>query len=89
MFQLNKICNNILTIDLIGKDFGLIKYGIAILYPKSAFQHSSEKFDFKYTTIRRDFLKYKRRNIHRKVENVLVVQGVQTHIVLFQKLSKF
>jgi Spore coat polysaccharide biosynthesis protein, predicted glycosyltransferase len=53
----------------------LVKYGIAMLYPKSSFQHSKEDFDFRYTIINKKFLNYRKRSVNSKIKNVLVIQG--------------
>jgi len=80
LLQLNSITKNILAIDLIGKDYGLIKYGIPILYPKSSFKHNNEKFDFRYTIINKKFRNYRKNQINKKVNNILIIQGgADTH----------
>ena len=77
---LQNCCDNVISIDYIGKNKKLLNHGISILYPKNAVSTYPMKSLFDYAILKNSFLKYKPITVKKYVKNILLLQGgADTH----------
>jgi UDP-2,4-diacetamido-2,4,6-trideoxy-beta-L-altropyranose hydrolase len=85
---LQNCCQNVVSIDYIGKNKHILQKGFSILYPVSGVSTYSSTFNFDYVILKKSFLKQKPIKIKKHVKSIIILQGgADTHCFIPKIIS--